>query len=119
MDGQQGGNPNATAMVAVVYELSPLVPGCGGTAVISGSHRPDFHRPVFSRADGTAKPPWPENFGVEVVTVQPGDALIFSEKLLHSTAMYTGSGQRRTLFCASPSSPRRAAFMIEAEVVSW
>ena len=74
-------------------------------AVISGSHRPDFRRPVFSRADGTAKPPWPDDFGTEVVTVQPGDALIFSEKLLHSTAMYTGSGQRRTLFCARPPSP--------------
>ena len=75
-------------------------------AVISGSHRPDFRRPVFSRADGTAKPPWPEHFGAEVVTVQPGDALIFSEKLLHSTAMYTGSGQRRTLFCARPALSR-------------
>ena len=120
-------------MVAVLYELAPLEDGCGGTvkhdrlttltavaglflhtwrcvlqAVISGSHRPDYRRPVFSRADGTAKPPWPDDFGTEVVTVQPGDALIFSEKLLHSTAMYTGSGQRRTLFCARPALSARA-----------
>jgi len=115
VDEPQGGDPSATSMVAVVFELSALAPGSGGTAVISGSHRVDFDRPTFSRADGTAKPPWPEAFGVEVVTVQPGDALIFSEKLLHSTAMYTGAGQRRTLFCT----PRtRAASLRQTDLNS-
>ena len=35
---------------------------------------------------------------METVQLQPGDCLIFTEKLLHATSPYTGDGQRRTLF---------------------
>ena len=33
------------------------------------------------------------------MTLQPGEALVFTESLMHSTALYSGRGQRRTLFC--------------------
>lgn len=59
----------------------------------------DFPRPDFESARNGRKPPWPPEFGVEVVTLQPGEALVFTESLMHSTALYKGRGQRRTLFC--------------------
>ena len=34
---------------------------------------------------GRNLPPWPEDFGVELVTAQPGQALLFSESMQHST----------------------------------
>ena len=58
-----------------------------------------FPRPDLASAPNGSKPPWPEEFGVEVVTLQPGEALVFTESLMHSTALYSGRGQRRTLFC--------------------
>ena len=37
--------------------------------------------------------------GCDVVTLKPGEALIFTEKLLHSTAMWSSRiGHRKTLF---------------------
>ena len=33
------------------------------------------------------------------MTLQPGEALVFTERLMHSTSLYKGRGERRTLFC--------------------
>jgi len=76
-------------------ELQPVAPGCGGTACLSGTHNAAFPRPDVQ---GHNLPPWPDEFGVELATVQPGGALVFTETMLHSTFPYSGQGQRRTLF---------------------
>ena len=83
------------SMITVVYELQPVAPGCGGTACLSGTHNAAFPRPDVQ---GHNLPPWPDEFGVELATVQPGGALVFTETMLHSTFPYSGQGQRRTLF---------------------
>ena len=83
------------SMITVVYELLPVPRGCGGTACLSGTHNKAFARPNIK---GRNLPPWPEEFGVELATVQPGAALVFTETMLHSTYPYSGPGQRRTLF---------------------
>ena len=90
-------------------ELGPGVSRSGsaasGSAAAAGNQpsnsagNRDFPRPNFDSAPGGSKPPWPAEFGVEVVTLQPGEALVFTESLMHSTALYSGRGQRRTLFC--------------------
>ena len=96
LPGIHGGDPNGVGgMITVVYELLPIAPGEGGSAVLSGSHDPSFSRPDIR---GRELPPWPEEFGVELATPQPGQALIFTEKLMHSTHPYKGRGQRRTMF---------------------
>lgn len=50
--------------------------GFAGTACLSGTHNPGFPRPEME----DRQPPWPEEYGVEVVTLKVGDALIFTEK---------------------------------------
>ena len=35
---------------------------------------------------------------METVQVKPGECLVFSEKCIHATAPYTGTGERRMLF---------------------
>jgi hypothetical protein len=104
------------SLISCLYELLPVEPGCGGTVVFAGSHRADHPRPPPSSyahhtllPEGEAAqnthhlPPWPpewrEQYGMETVQVQPGECLIFSEKLLHATAPYTGRRERRTVFC--------------------
>ena len=74
--GIHGGDPITTRTVSVIYELKPLEPGCGGTACLSGTHNPGFPRPKI--AGDQRQPPWPEEFGVEVVTLNVGEALIFT-----------------------------------------
>lgn len=54
-------------MITVVYELNPIPEGTGGTACLSGTHRPEFQRPDVK---GRNMPPWPEEFGVELATCQ-------------------------------------------------
>jgi hypothetical protein len=46
--GIHGGDPVTTRTVSVIYELTPLEPGSGGTACLSGTHNPGFPRPDFS-----------------------------------------------------------------------
>ena len=65
--------------------------------LIPGTHRADCPRPPTATTQHH-RPPWPVEFNMETVRLAPGDCLIFSERLLHATVPYTGSGQRRTLF---------------------
>jgi hypothetical protein len=58
-----GGDPIKTRTVSVIMELGPIEPGRGGTACISGTHRPGCDRPDGARG---SFPPWPEEYGVEV-----------------------------------------------------
>ena len=76
--GLHGGGSQLGNMITVIYELTPIEEGAGGTACISGSHRDDFANPDIK---GRNLPPWPEEFGVELATVQPGDCLVFTENM--------------------------------------
>jgi hypothetical protein len=91
---------NATRLITCMYELLPVALGCGGTVFLPGSHRPDA--PQWACDSGTRaryhRPPWPDHLGLQTVQLAPGDCLVFTEKVLHATAPYTGSTQRRTLF---------------------
>lgn len=95
LPGLHGGHYDPPCMLTVSYELLPIEAGEGGTACISGSHKPSFESPDLTDRH---MPPWPEEFGVELITTKPGDCLIFTEKLVHSTFPYSGAGQRRTMF---------------------
>ncbi len=75
--GIHGGDPVTTRTVSVIYELKPLEPGCGGTACLSGTHNSGYPRPDFVARDAR-HPPWPEDFNVEVVTLNVGEALVFT-----------------------------------------
>ena len=76
--GLHGGGSQLGNMITVLYELTPIEEGAGGTACVSGSHRDDFANPDIK---GRNLPPWPEEFGVELATVQPGDCLVFTENM--------------------------------------
>lgn len=92
----------STPMITAVYELLPVAPGAGGTAILPGTHRFSTPRPPTATTQHH-RPPWPEEFGIEVVRLEVGDCLLFSEQLMHATVPYTGRGQRRTLCEPLPS----------------
>eukprot|EP01052_Picozoa_sp_SAG31_P034696 SAG31_NODE_4090_length_3600_cov_4.861183_3_plen_188_part_00 len=92
--------------ISCMYELQPVGPGDGGFGCIAGSHRnaaligPNKEPPLGAGHVAWGKPPWPPEVASEVTRVegQPGDAILFTERLVHSTVPWVGHGQRRTLF---------------------
>ena len=103
-DGFHGGPP--LYHISVVYELQPVGPGDGGFACIAGSHLngaligPHKQSPLGAGHVPWGKPPWPPEVDCDVTRVegQPGQAIIFTERLVHSTVPWRGSGSRRSLF---------------------
>ncbi|MEO1374042.1 MAG: phytanoyl-CoA dioxygenase family protein [Cyanobacteria bacterium J06635_10] len=86
-------------LLAVAYELNDVNPGDGGFACIPGSHKSNLPCPQE----------WIDleflNRGVKSVTVNAGNAIIFTEALTHGTLPWRGKNERRTLFYKySPSS---------------
>ena len=103
-------------LLTLVYELQPVAPGQGGFGCIPGSHRPDF--PALPEHEGWRKSwatdelrgaEWPANVPVHRIEAQPGDCIIFTEKLLHGTLPWAGGGERRTLFCTHLHTPLPSA----------
>jgi hypothetical protein len=99
-------------LLSVVYELAPVKPGQGGFGCLPGSHRDDA--PPLPTHDGWRKPGnwatpeqrgalWPEDVPVHRIEAGLGDAIVFTEKLIHGTLPWAGGGERRTLFCARAS----------------
>lgn len=112
-DGSAPGDGNlhghvANHHVTAVYELVDVGPGDGGFCCIPGSHRPDFRWPNGmdiptrdKRQHGWRRPvagSWAPEIGVRRVEGKAGQCILFSEKLLHATAPWTGATQRRTVF---------------------
>lgn len=90
-----------------MYELQPVGPGEGGFGCIAGSHRNDAligpnsdQSPLGAGHVAWGKPPWPPEVARDVTRVegQPGQAVIFTERLVHSTIPWRGAGSRRSLF---------------------
>jgi|SaaInl4_135m_RNA_FD_contig_41_1856595_length_3938_multi_6_in_0_out_0_2 hypothetical protein len=79
-------------LTVVAYNLHDVNPGDGGTGVIPGSHKSNFHFPNEWRDLEEAHP------RVDHLTGPAGTAVIFTEALLHGTLPWRGVGQRRTAF---------------------
>ena len=86
-------------LITVMYQLTDIGPGDGGTLVIPGSHKAFFNMPpdVRSLASGSRFGPNTGGALVRPVTCKAGSALIFTEALSHGALPWTGSHQRRTL----------------------
>jgi hypothetical protein len=81
--------------VTVVFELRDVLPGDGGFGCLDGSHRASYSRPTH---EGWTLPPFDPGF-VTVVPANQGDAIIFSEKLSHSTVPWASTErERRSVF---------------------
>jgi hypothetical protein len=79
-------------LTVAAYNLRDVLPGDGGFAAVSGSHKsnipfPDDWRELESLQSC-----------VTPVTGKAGTAILFTEALTHGTLPWRGSGERRTLF---------------------
>lgn len=104
-----GYSAKSCRLLSVVYELAPVSPGQGGFGCLPGSHRDDA--PPLPTHDGWRKPGhwatpeqrgplWPQDVPVHRIEAELGDAIVFTEKLVHGTLPWAGGGERRTIFCA-------------------
>ena len=90
-------------LIVVSFQLSDCPPGCGGLAVVAGSHKGNVPWP-----EGAPRNPatCPENLRefVTQVSCKAGDAVIFTEATMHSTLPWSAAHQRRSvLFRYSPA----------------
>ena len=83
--------------VNVLMPFTAFGPGDGVTMVIPGSHKSNIKHPEFGRAQMTTA----EGTSVDGITgavevhMEPGDALLFVDAIMHGSARRTNPGQRR------------------------
>ena len=101
--GLHGGQP--LFHISCLYELQPVGPGDGGFGCLAGSHLPDAtigpHKEKVSNGHFSwGRPPFAPDVDPDVTRVegQPGDCVLFTERLVHSTLPWKGAGERRSLF---------------------
>jgi ectoine hydroxylase-related dioxygenase (phytanoyl-CoA dioxygenase family) len=88
--GVEGGRISS-GLTKVCWALTDVPPGSGGFCCIPGSHKSSFPPPSSDcRAEVDA------GRAVEV-TVSAGDAIVFTEALVHGSLDWTGSEPRRVL----------------------
>jgi len=102
--GLHGGPP--LFHISCLYELQPVRSGDGGFSCLAGSHLAGAR--IGPRGEDNVKrghmpwgkQPWAPEVAKQVTRVegQPGDCILFTERLVHSTLPWTGSGERRSLF---------------------
>ena len=81
-------------LIAVAFELNTVSPGDGGFACVPGSHKANLNLPAeWKQSKTQADLP---DF-VDRVTVNAGDAIIFTEACAHGTVPWQGEGERRTM----------------------
>ncbi len=80
-----------TGLTVVTYFAAPAGPGDGGFACIPGTHKTNF---LTSIPDDVRQFERDVHYVVQPV-VEPGDALIFTEALVHGTSPWTANHQRR------------------------
>ncbi len=81
-----------TGLGVVTYALTDVPEGVGGFGCVPGSHKSAFECPEELR--NFSKP----SSIVRQVPVKAGDAILFTEALMHGTLPWRGDGVRRTLF---------------------
>ena len=80
-------------LVAISYALTDVGPGDGGFCCIPGSHKSNF---VASLPPEVRTFERPAHYVVQP-EVEAGDALIFTEALIHGTQSWTADHERRAL----------------------
>lgn len=80
-----------SGLTKVCWALSDVEPGSGGFCCIPGSHKGRFAPPSDSCADEVAA-----GRAVEI-SVKAGDAIIFTEALVHGSLKWNGPDYRRVL----------------------
>ncbi len=90
--------------VNVLTALSEVGPGDGATMVVPGSHKSHFPHPDFAgKSWGKSESMEGVEHAIEV-HLHPGDALIFTDAIIHGSAARVNAGQRRiTVFRYGPS----------------
>lgn len=106
--GTLHGGPDAFH-ITCVYELKTVGPGEGGFGCVAGTHKPanaeklraidgDWRRNWVDTEWTSKLPNWDKDLEVHRVGAKAGDCILFTEKLIHGTIPWSGSGERRTLF---------------------
>ena len=87
--------------INVLMALTDVGPGDGATTVIPGSHKSAMQHPVEQAEDGTVA--WQrgisgaDTVGMVEVHLRAGDALMFTDAIMHGSTPRTNPGYRRVL----------------------
>lgn len=95
--------------ITCVYELKTVNRGDGGFGCVIGTHKPahwsklqategDWRRHWCNTQWTSQLDQWDDDLPVHHVEAKAGDCILFTEKLVHGTIPWSGSGERRTLF---------------------
>jgi ectoine hydroxylase-related dioxygenase (phytanoyl-CoA dioxygenase family) len=96
-----------SGLTAVTYCLTGAAPGDGGFCCIPGSHKSNFATSLPADVRTYRRQP---HYLVQPA-LQPGDAVIFTEALVHGTAPWRAGHERRALLYKY--SPGHSAWMGE------
>lgn len=99
-------------MIVVSYALSDVPPGAGGFCAVPGSHKSAFPVPPGIAGITDASPP------VVHVPMAAGDAVVFTEAVMHGGLAWTASTERRALllkYCPGHLQWERDSPMVDFE----
>jgi hypothetical protein len=86
-----------TQFLSVIVALNDIGPGDGPTVIIPGSHKSAFAHPQQADNAGISKGAGDTVVGAEEVYLKAGDAVLFTDMLIHGSATRTNAGNRRTI----------------------
>ena len=82
--------------INILMAFNRIGPGDGATMVIPGSHKSNIRHPDFDKASMSTVPTSGDGVtGAIEVFLDPGDALLFVDAIMHGSAKRTNEGQRR------------------------
>lgn len=82
--------------INILTAFNAIGPGDGATMVIPGSHKSNICHPEFDSAAMAEQSTSVDNItGAVEVFLEPGDAILFVDAIMHGSAKRTNSGQRR------------------------
>lgn len=77
--------------------IDDIGPDDGPTTVVPGSHKSNLPHPEIAPGDYHRGEPLDGLAGIESVTMRAGDALLFTDAVMHGGATRTAPGERRTV----------------------
>ena len=86
----------SNGLTVVTYFLTPASEGAGGFACVPGSHKSNFTVQEIPEQVRTFEHP---AHYVAQPAVEAGDALIFTEAVIHGTMVWRSQTERRPLLC--------------------